>query len=165
MRWHSPSLEATGAAARCLAGVVAPGTVVALVGPLGAGKTAFVKGLAEGLGVDPRQVASPTFVIAAEYPVQGGGRLAHVDCYRLEDAAALDDVGFQDLLGPDSIVAVEWADLASEALPPDHLEVRIERKESGAARTERVLHAKGLGPASRETLARWREALAGEPWA
>ena len=69
------------------------------------------------------------------------------------------------LLGPDSIVAVEWADLASEALPPDHLEVRIERMESGAARTERVLHAKGLGPASRETLARWREALLEEAMA
>lgn len=138
---------------------------MALIGPLGAGKTAFVKGLADGLGVDPGQVASPTFVIAAEYALDGGRRLAHVDCYRLESAEALDGAGFQDLLGPDSVVAVEWADLAAAALPPDHLEIRIDRTDAGATLTERVLHAMGSGPVSRATLARWREALAGEPWA
>lgn len=164
MRWPSPSPEATHAAARRLAGVVGDSCVIALVGPLGAGKTAFVKGLAEGLGVDPRQVASPTFVIASEYPASEGRRLAHVDCYRLEGPAALDSVGFQDLLRPDSVVAVEWADRARGALPADHLEVRIDRPRGEAARSERVLHAMGSGPASREILARWSDALAGERW-
>ena len=162
MRWRSPSPEATLAAARCLAGVLGESSVIALVGPLGAGKTAFVKGLADGLGIDPGQIASPTFVIAAEYPAPGGRRLAHVDCYRLEGAVALDSVGFQDMLGPDSVVAVEWADRATSALPADHLEVRIERSGGAADRTERVLHAMGSGPASRAILARWNDALAGE---
>ncbi|HJO22468.1 MAG: tRNA (adenosine(37)-N6)-threonylcarbamoyltransferase complex ATPase subunit type 1 TsaE [Myxococcota bacterium] len=164
MRWPSPSPDATRAAGRCLAAVVGEGCVIALFGPLGAGKTAFVKGLADGLGVDPLQVASPSFVIAAEYPASRGRRLAHVDCYRLDGAAALDHAGFQDLLGPDSVVAVEWADRALGALPADRLEIRIDRSRDEAAQTQRVLHAKGSGPASREILARWSDALTGDQW-
>lgn len=103
--------------------------VVALVGPLGAGKTEWVKGLAEGLGVDPRLVASPTFVIASEYPGREPGvrRLAHVDLYRLEGEAELEAAGFLDLLAPGTVVAVEWADRFPRALPADRVEVRIER--------------------------------------
>lgn len=162
MRWHSPSPEATHAAARCLARVVEQALVVGLEGPLGAGKTAFVKGLAAGLGIEPRQVASPTFVIASEYPTAAGGRLAHVDLYRLESAAELDAAGFTDLLAGASVVAVEWADRLPGALPADCLRIRLERPAHGP--TERVLHAEGSGPVSRATLDRWREALARETW-
>jgi tRNA threonylcarbamoyladenosine biosynthesis protein TsaE len=134
--------------------------VIGLAGPLGAGKTAFVKGLAEGLGIDPDQVASPTFVIASEYPASAGRRLVHVDFYRLASVAELDATGFRDLLGPDAIVAAEWADQLPEGLPDDRLDLRIER--ASAAPSERVLHASGSGPVSRAALDRWRQALGAE---
>ena len=162
MQLPSPSPDATHRAARALARVASGGCVIGLAGPLGAGKTAFVKGLAEGLGLDPQQVASPTFVIASEYPVPDGRRLVHVDLYRLESVAELDATGFADLLGPDAVVAVEWADRLPEGLPRDRLAVRIERP--GDRPDARVLHAEASGVVSRETLDAWRQELAaGDP--
>ncbi len=131
------------------------GLVVALVGPLGAGKTAFVKGLAEGLGIDPARVASPTFVVASEYPA-AAGRLAHVDCYRVESAAELEAAGFLDLLEPGNLVAVEWADRFREALPGDRLEIEIER---GDDPERRVFAAQAMGVESAAALERWRKGL------
>jgi tRNA threonylcarbamoyladenosine biosynthesis protein TsaE len=135
------------AIAAASAGEDEPGAVVvALVGPLGAGKTEWVKGLAEGLGVDPRLVASPTFVIASEYPGRGPGirRLAHVDLYRLESEAELEATGFLDLLAPGTVVAVEWADRFPEALPADRIEVRIGRaREDGPDARDVELRAGG----------------------
>jgi tRNA threonylcarbamoyladenosine biosynthesis protein TsaE len=134
--------------------------VISLVGPLGAGKTAFVKGLAGGLGVDPARVASPTFVIASEYPAEGRS-LAHVDLYRIESEAELEAAGFLDLLEPGAVVAVEWADRFPAALPADRLEVRLERPADGTDRARRVLHATGSGAISEAVLARWCPLLAG----
>ena len=128
--------------------------MVALVGPLGAGKTAFVQGLAQGLGVDPDEVSSPTFVIASEYPAAGGLRLVHADLYRVESEAELETAGFRDLLAPDVVLAIEWADRFPDALPPDRLEVRIGRP-PGAEATHREIFAVALGPAAAEVLARW----------
>lgn len=160
MRLDSPSPEATRAAARALAGSLdAAGLVLALCGPLGAGKTAFVRGLAEGLGVDPASVASPSFVIVGEYAAAAGRRLAHVDLYRVASAAELEEAGFLDLLEPGNVVAVEWADRFPEALPPDRLELRIERPDAAADPARRVLHARASGAASAAVLSRWREAL------
>lgn len=135
------------------------GLVVALVGPLGAGKTLFVQGLAQGLGLDPRQVVSPTFVIASEYAGPAGRRLAHVDLYRLGDRAELEATGFADLLEPRGVVAVEWADRFPEALPGDRLEVRLERVAEGGTGQRRVLHAIALGNAAAAALAQWSAAL------
>ncbi len=119
LRFRSPSPEATHAVARALASVLEEGgLVIALRGPLGAGKTAFVKGLAEGLGLDPGVVCSPTFVISAEYPAcEGGVRLVHLDLYRLESAGELEAAGFLDVLDEHSVVAIEWADRIASALP------------------------------------------------
>ena len=159
MRWHSPDPEATAAAAGALSGCLGEaGLVIALTGPLGAGKTAFVKGLAAGLGLDPARVASPTFVIASEYSVSGR-RLAHVDLYRVESEAELEAAGFLDLLEPGAVVAVEWAERFPEALPPDRIELRIERPAGPTDPSLRVLHATGSGPASEAVLDRWRVAL------
>jgi tRNA threonylcarbamoyladenosine biosynthesis protein TsaE len=127
--------------------------VIALVGALGAGKTLFVKGLAEGLGVPPERVASPTFVIAAEYPLAGGRVLCHVDLYRLSSAGELDATGFPDSLAPGNVVAVEWGDRVPGALPEDRLTVTI-RPDVGAS--QRVLDAIASGPAARSLLERWR---------
>ncbi len=97
----------TIAAGRELAGSLEPGQIVLLFGDLGAGKTAFVRGLAEGLGIDPGDVSSPTFTIIQEY--RGArGTLLHVDLYRL-DAREVDDLGL-DELGEQAIVAIEWAE-------------------------------------------------------
>jgi len=118
------------AACLCAAVEVAVGgrcLLLSLVGPLGAGKTAFVKGLAEGLGLDPAGVSSPTFVIAHQYGVDAPRPLNHVDFYRLESAAELETSGFFDLLGGNALVAVEWGNRFSDELPRDHLEIRVER--------------------------------------
>lgn len=129
--------------------------VVALIGPLGAGKTEWVKGLAEGLGVDSRVVASPTFVIASEYP--GGRGLAHVDLYRLDSEEALEATGFRDLLTPGAVVAVEWADRFPSLLPSDRLEIEIGR--SGAAPDERALTVRATGPSAHEVVSEWTRIL------
>ena len=160
MRWISPSPEATHAAARRLAGALdAAGLVIGLIGPLGAGKTAFVKGLAEGLGLDPAQVASPTFVIGCEYATPGGLRLAHVDCLRVESEAELEAAGFLDLLVPGVVLAVEWSDRFPDALPADRLELHFVRAAGPDAATRRELNAVAFGPVSQAVLARWRDAL------
>lgn len=101
----------TAAVATELAGRLRPGDVVLLAGNLGAGKTAFVRGLAAGLGVDPDEVSSPTFTLIHEYK---GGRLAlyHADLYRLERAAT-EDLGLEELGVADGILAIEWPDRLS----------------------------------------------------
>lgn len=132
------------------------GLILGLSGPLGAGKTHFVKGLAEGFGIDPDRVSSPTFVIVNEYAADFGS-LAHVDLYRLETAAELDDTGFLDLLVPGAVVAVEWADRFPTALPADRLEVRLERVPGDEG--SRSLAASATGRGSRALLEAWRHTL------
>jgi tRNA threonylcarbamoyladenosine biosynthesis protein TsaE len=112
------------------------GDVVALVGGLGAGKTALVQGVARGLGVVER-VVSPSFTIINEH----AGRLPlfHADFYRLQSADELAHIGFDDYFARGGVVVVEWADRFPEALPADRLEVRIEIT---GTRTRR-LHLRG----------------------
>jgi tRNA threonylcarbamoyladenosine biosynthesis protein TsaE len=109
--------------------------VVALMGPLGAGKTVFVRGLAEGLGLDPGSVASPSFVIACEHEA-AGARLVHADLYRVKSAGEAESAGWFDWLAPGIVLAVEWADRFPELLPDDRLEVRIERGTEDVRRLE-----------------------------
>ena len=160
LRWTSPSPEATHEAARLLgAAVDAAGLVLALVGPLGAGKTAFVKGLAQGLGLDPAGVASPTFVISSEYPTPGGLRLAHLDWLRVESEGELEAAGFLDLLVPGVVLAIEWSDRFPAALPADRLALTLTRPSDPGAASRRELNAVAFGPVSQAALARWRAAL------
>jgi tRNA threonylcarbamoyladenosine biosynthesis protein TsaE len=111
----------TAAAGRALAARLAPGSVVLVEGPLGAGKTAFVRGLAGGLGCDEAEVSSPTFTLVQEY--RGRIRLQHVDLYRLA-AREVDDLAL-DELAEDAAVAVEWPDRWLHA-PEDAIRVTIE---------------------------------------
>ena len=98
----------TAAVGRELGATLSAGDVVLMVGDLGAGKTAFVRGLAEGLGVPGDEVSSPTFTLVQEYR---GGRLPlfHVDLYRLNDPREVDDLGL-DEIADDGVLAIEWAE-------------------------------------------------------
>jgi tRNA threonylcarbamoyladenosine biosynthesis protein TsaE len=112
----------TRAVASCIAPTLAAGDVLLVSGDLGAGKTAFVRGVAEGLGIDPDLVSSPTFTIVHDY---GGGRvpLVHVDLYRLE-RADLYDLGLDPELANRGVVAVEWPERLNRP-PANALRVRI----------------------------------------
>jgi tRNA threonylcarbamoyladenosine biosynthesis protein TsaE len=116
------SEEETEAAGERFASSLAAGDVVLLYGDLGAGKTAFVRGLARGLGACDDDVSSPTFTLIQEYA--GRATLYHVDLYRLEPAE-VDDLGLEELLSGDGIVAIEWAE-RWRGRPDGALEVRLE---------------------------------------
>ena len=105
---ESSSESETEAAGETLARTLRAGDLVLLYGDLGAGKTAFVRGMARGVGADPEDVSSPTFTIVQEY-AGPAAILYHVDLYRLEPPE-IDDLGLDDLVSGDGIVAVEWAD-------------------------------------------------------
>jgi tRNA threonylcarbamoyladenosine biosynthesis protein TsaE len=113
----------TSAAGEALGRDLGAGDVVLLYGDLGAGKTAFVRGLARGVGANPEDVSSPTFTIVQEY-AGASLTLYHVDLYRLEPAE-IDDLGLEDLVAGDGVVAIEWAD-RWRGRPDDVTEVRIE---------------------------------------
>ena len=100
------------------------GSVVAMYCDLGAGKTAFVRGMAKGMGIDCR-VTSPTFTIVNEY--LGERELIHFDMYRLGSADELFDIGWEDYLSRGAVCAVEWSENVSEAFTGDEIVVRIEK--------------------------------------
>ena len=100
------------------------GTVVAMYGDLGAGKTAFVRGMAKGMGIDAR-VNSPTFTIVNEYI--GERQLFHFDMYRLGSSDELFDIGWEDYLSRGGVCAVEWTENVEDALEGDEIVVRIEK--------------------------------------
>ena len=116
------SEEETAAAGARLGASLQAGAVLLLYGNLGAGKTAFVRGLARGLGAQDDDVTSPTFTIVQEY--SGRVTLYHVDLYRLEERE-VDDLGLEELVLGDGVVAIEWAERWRER-PDDAIEVRIE---------------------------------------
>ena len=122
-----------------LANALWAGSVVAFTGDLGAGKTAFVSGMAEALGVEER-VTSPTFTIVNEYE---GGRLPlfHFDMYRLGDADELFHIGWEDYLARGGICAVEWSENVEEAIEDDAVRVAIRR---GADDTSRIITIEGV---------------------
>ena len=101
-----------------------PGTVLALTGDLGSGKTSLVQGIARGLEV-PRDfyVTSPTYTLINEYP--GRLPLYHVDLYRIGETADFEEIGLYEILEGEGVVAIEWAGWIREELPPDHLHVDI----------------------------------------
>jgi tRNA threonylcarbamoyladenosine biosynthesis protein TsaE len=125
------SEDETAAVGRALAPRLSAGSAVLLFGDLGAGKTALVRGLAEGLGVAPDEVSSPTFTLVQEYR---GGRLPlfHVDLYRLNDPREIDDLGLEEIAS-EGVLAIEWAEKL-RAGPGRSVAVRITHGD-GDART------------------------------
>ncbi|MDL1968002.1 MAG: tRNA (adenosine(37)-N6)-threonylcarbamoyltransferase complex ATPase subunit type 1 TsaE [Deltaproteobacteria bacterium] len=102
-----------------------PGTVLALTGDLGSGKTTFVQGLAKGLDVpEDYYITSPTYTLINEYP--GRYHLFHVDLYRIKNYADFDDIGLYEILRSDGVVAIEWADKLPKNLLLEYLAIHIE---------------------------------------
>ncbi len=139
MEFVTHSREETEALGRRLADALTEGRVVAFTGDLGAGKTAFVSGMAEALGVEER-VTSPTFTIVNEYE---GGRLPlfHFDMYRLGGADELFHIGWEDYLARGGVCAVEWSENVEEAIESDAIRVSIVR---GDGDNDRIITIKGV---------------------
>ena len=136
------SPEETEALGASLAQELEPGAVLAFTGDLGAGKTAFVRGLARGLGC-PGRVTSPTFTIVNEYE---GGRLPlfHFDMYRLGSADELFDIGWEDYLARGGVCAVEWSENVADALEDEPIRVDIRRGEHDGQRVISIRNAPEL---------------------
>jgi len=114
--------EQTRAIASVLADGLHGGDVVVLAGDLGAGKTTFVQGAAEALGVRTH-VTSPSFVLVREYA--GRARIVHVDVYRMSSLHEVIDLGYEELFAPDTITFIEWGDAVGDVLPDARFEVEI----------------------------------------
>jgi tRNA threonylcarbamoyladenosine biosynthesis protein TsaE len=141
----SRSAAETRAVGRSLGRAATPGTLVALIGPLGAGKTQLAKGVAEGLGVDS-VVNSPTFILMNEH--QGRLRLFHVDAYRLGEPEEALAAGLLDERQAAGVTVVEWADRLDGWLPDDRLEIAIALEPADAR--SRTLRWRAHGQASME---------------
>ena len=125
-RWNTKSAEETIECGRVIGRALKPGSIVALIGDLGSGKTTLVKGIAAGLRVrNPKAVKSPTFVIQHIY--EGPVALYHFDLYRLEGDSDAEAVGMDDFLGDsDGVSVIEWADRIPSVLKHSDLEVKLE---------------------------------------
>jgi tRNA threonylcarbamoyladenosine biosynthesis protein TsaE len=119
------SVEETIALGERLAAGWLAGTVVALSGDLGAGKTALTKGIARGLGVTDT-ITSPTFTLVNEHTARGGRRLYHVDLYRLDQPQQAIEIGIEEELAPDGWTVIEWAEKLGDVLPADAVRIHIE---------------------------------------
>ncbi|WP_031474047.1 tRNA (adenosine(37)-N6)-threonylcarbamoyltransferase complex ATPase subunit type 1 TsaE [Agathobaculum desmolans] len=136
---HSP--EETEALGAQFARSLHPGDVIAFSGDLGAGKTAFTRGVLHGLGYTGR-VTSPTFAIANEYDTPAG-RVVHFDLYRILDSNALFEIGFDEYLNGSCIVLIEWSENAAGLLPEQYTTVHIAY---GAAENDRTLTIQEVHP-------------------
>jgi tRNA threonylcarbamoyladenosine biosynthesis protein TsaE len=124
------------------------GEVLALIGELGAGKTALVRGIVAGLGAPTASVTSPTFLLVHEY--KGRLPVIHIDLYRLQKPEETESIGLSDYLTDDVVVAIEWADRFPQLLPEDRLEVRLAHR----TRTTRRALVQARGSRARSLLAR-----------
>ena len=141
MKIISKSEADTERAGEALARSLPGGSVVKLYGDLGAGKTAFVRGMARGMGLNCR-VSSPTFTIVNEY--SGSGReLLHFDMYRLGGAQELIDIGWDDYLAREAVIAVEWSENVEDVFDGSEVSVRIEKR----SESEREITIEGGGAA------------------
>jgi tRNA threonylcarbamoyladenosine biosynthesis protein TsaE len=145
---HAPTADDTRAIGRALAPLLRARDTVALTGELGAGKTTFVQGVADGLGVDDA-VSSPTFVLVKEYV--GRLTIAHADVYRLERMQDVVDLGLDEVADGEAVLLVEWGDAVEELLPADRLRVALTGEDPTGADESRciVVEAVGSGWAER----------------
>ncbi len=144
MKIRTHSVDETRAVAAALAAVLRGGDVVVLSGDLGGGKTAFVQGACDALGVR-EAVTSPTFAIVQEYVGRIG--VVHVDVYRLDTLQELHDLGFDELIDDDRVTFVEWGDRIRPALPAEHITVDLGLPPGDAVdENERIIGIGAHGP-------------------
>jgi len=155
--WRSASAAETVAVGKRLGQALRGGEVLALRGELGAGKTTLVRGLAEGLGVPPAHVTSPTFVFVHLY--RGRVRLAHADLYRLADGGDIRTLGLEDFLDRQTVLAIEWAEYGSAVLPGDRLEIELLHRTPA----ERQVNLHATGPHAEAVLIRLRHRQTARP--
>ena len=148
----SRSADETKEIGRAVGEAVTGGTIVLLIGQLGAGKTTLTQGLAAGLGVTA-YTKSPSFVLVNEY--EGRLPLFHMDLYRIDDPAEAWELGLSDYLSHDGVLAVEWADRAASIFPDDRLEIRIDY----IADSERRLTVAGRGGAAARVVMHLRDRM------
>lgn len=146
MRLVTRSEQETESLGETLASILQPGAIVGLTGPLGAGKTAFVRGIARGCGVAEGVVHSPTFLTAAEY--EGHPNVTHLDLYRHEEMLP-DADWLAEILDGDGIAVVEWFERLAAERPPESLEVSMTYGESEDVR---VLEFRARGPRAEQVL-------------
>ena len=123
----STSYEHTDRLGQMIGRMLRGGETIALYGPLGAGKTALVRGIAQGLGASPLVVTSPTFVVIHEYD-QGRLPLTHVDLYRIRTPSELESTGLIEYFSGQTVTAIEWADKGFTALPQDRIDIRMNHR-------------------------------------
>ena len=140
MKLHSTSIKDTLAAGRALAKKLKKGDIVCLFGSMGSGKTVFVKGIAEGLGVDKDEIVSPTFVLLRAYP-QARIPLYHFDLYRLKAEKEIAGLGYEEYFYGGGIAVVEWADRLGRLMPQERLDVGL----SVVSRSERWITFSAAG--------------------
>jgi tRNA threonylcarbamoyladenosine biosynthesis protein TsaE len=147
----STSHQHTDRLGQVIGRVLRGGETIALYGPLGSGKTALVRGIAQGLGASPMTVTSPTFVVIHEYD-QGRLPLAHMDLYRIRTPHELESTGLLEYFSGPTVTAVEWADKGRAVLPQDRIDITLNHR---AARS-RTIRIRATGSKSDEVLARLR---------
>ena len=147
----STSHQHTDRLGQAIGRVLHGGETIAIYGPLGAGKTALVRGIAQGLGALPTTVTSPTFVVIHEYD-QGRLPLAHVDLYRIRTPRELESTGLIEYFSGQTVTAIEWAEKGLAALPQDRIEITLKHR---TARS-RTIQFCATGLKSDQVLARLR---------
>ena len=148
--WRLVSLspQHTDRLGQAIGRVLCGGETIALYGPLGAGKTALVRGIAQGLGASPAAVTSPTFVVIHEYD-QGRLPLAHMDLYRIRSPHDLESTGLIEYFSGQTVTVIEWADKGLAALPQDRVEITLNHR----AMRSRTIQLCATGPKSGDILA------------
>jgi tRNA threonylcarbamoyladenosine biosynthesis protein TsaE len=136
--YESADETQTDALGAALAEVLPRGTVVALCGTLGAGKTRLVQAIAEACGLDRRNVTSPTFVLVQEH--HGRRTIYHLDAYRLNSPDEFLDLGAEEYFQTDGLVLIEWADRVTDCLPADRLDIQVEVAGDTVRRFEITAH-------------------------
>ena len=124
LQLHCDGIDRTFELGQAVGRALVGGEVFALNGPLGAGKTQFVKAVASGLGYPPRLVCSPSFVLVREYPARL--RIYHIDAYRLQSEAELLALGVEEMVEPSAVVLLEWAEKVESVLPQNTVTVKME---------------------------------------
>jgi tRNA threonylcarbamoyladenosine biosynthesis protein TsaE len=151
--YYADDERATDALGAALADALPEGTTVALCGTLGAGKTRLAQAIAAALGIDRREVLSPTFVLIGEH--HGRRALYHIDAYRVASQSEFQALGADEYFDGDGLVLIEWADRVPDCLPRDRLEIHIEV----TGPTSRRFEIGGLGRLGGDLLERLRMAL------